>query len=137
MENDGNAGVTRLDEMTTFLAGGATPATDSTGVEQAVLRAVAYADVFEYPLRIAEVHRHLHGVAATRDATAAVLDRCSHETGPLSFRDGFYTLRGREGVIEKRRARTELASRLWPAAVRYGRLIGQLPFVRMVGLTGS
>ncbi len=108
-----------------------------TDVKQAALRAVAYADVFEYPLRAVEVHRHLHGVSATREATVEALERCSGENGPLSSRDGFFTLRGREALIEKRRTRGELATRLWPAAVRYGRLIGRLPFVKMVAVTGS
>ncbi len=102
-------------------------------VEQAVLRTVAYADVFDYPLHALEVHRYLHGIAATVEATEAALAKCS----ALSRRDGFYTLRGRESLVAVRGRRTANAARLWPAALSYGRLIAGLPFVRMVAVTGS
>jgi hypothetical protein len=106
-------------------------------VEQAALRAVAYADVFGYPLQATEVHRYLHGVAASPQATAAALARCSTPEGSLSSRNGYYTLRGREGLVEVRGRRAALAEQLWPAAVTYGHLIASFPFVRMVAVTGS
>lgn len=106
-------------------------------IEQAAVRSVAYADVFQYPLRVAEVHRYLHGVSATLEMTAEALARCSARGNPLSHRDGFYTLPGREHLVELRRRRAANAKLLWPAALKYGRLIAGLPFVRMVAVTGS
>lgn len=106
-------------------------------IEQAALRAVAYADVFGYPLQAAEIHRYLHGVAASLQATSAALARCSEPGGSLSSRNGYYTLRGRENLVDVRRRRAALADQLWPAAVTYGHLIASFPFVRMVAVTGS
>src|SRR5262245_51371862 len=106
-------------------------------VERAAIRAIAYADVFDYPLHATEVHHFLHGVAATRAATTASLDRCIGASGRLTCRNDFYTLRGREDLVELRRRRAEHARGLWPVAVWYGRLIARLPFVRMVSVTGS
>src|SRR5437016_7433376 len=106
-------------------------------IEQAALRTVAYADVFDYPLHALEVHRYLHGTAATMEATEAALNRCSAPGGALCSRDGFYTLHGREGLIALRDRRAAVANRLWPAALTYGRSIAGLPFVRMVAVTGS
>src|SRR6266571_379601 len=102
-------------------------------VEQAVLRTVAYADVFDYPLHALEVHRYLHGTAATPEVTEAALAKCS----ALSCRDGFYTLRGRESLVAVRNRRAACAERLWPAALRYARVLAGLPFVRMVAVTGA
>jgi hypothetical protein len=106
-------------------------------VDRAALSAVAYADVFGYPLQSAEVHRYLHGIRATPEMTAAALARCSGPAGPLSKVNDHYTLRGREALVDERRARALNAKRLWPAAVRFGRALGGLPFVRMVAVTGS
>src|SRR5438552_4034147 len=106
-------------------------------VEQAAIRAVAYADVFDYPLHAVEVHRYLHGTAATLEATEAALARCSAPGGALSHRDSCYTLRGRESLVAVRHRRAAIASRLWPAALTYARVIAGLPFVRMVAVTGS
>ena len=105
-------------------------------LERAVISTVAYADVFDYPLRALEVQRYLHGVRATGDATAAALAG-SAAGGALSQRDGFYTLRGRESLVDVRRARAAHAARLWPTAVRYAHVIAAVPFVRMVAVTGS
>ena len=106
-------------------------------VEQAAIRAVAYADVFDYPLHAVEVHRYLHGTAATLEATEAALARCSAPGGALSHREGCYTLPGRESLVAVRHRRAAIASRLWPAALTYARVIAGLPFVRMVAVTGS
>jgi hypothetical protein len=101
------------------------------------VRTVAYSDVFDFPIAAAEVHRYLHGVQATAPATEAALDRASRAGGLLSRRDGYYTLRGREELVDLRRGRAERAAALWPHAVRYGHLIAGFPFVRMVAVTGS
>jgi len=106
-------------------------------VEQAAIRTVAYADVFDYPLDAREVHRYLHGTAATPEATETALARCSAPGGALCQRDGLYTLPGRESLVAVRHRRAATADRLWPAALSYGRLIAGLPFVRMVAITGS
>jgi len=106
-------------------------------VDQAAIRAVAYADVFDYPLHAFEVHRYLHGTAATLEATERALARCSGPGGGLCQRDGFYTLAGRESLVAVRHRRAAIADRLWPAALTYARVIARLPFVRMVAVTGS
>jgi hypothetical protein len=110
---------------------------DARVIDRAVVSAVAYSDVFEYPLRDFEVHRYLHAVPAGAVETAAALARCSAPGGALTQRNGYYTLRGRERLVEVRRARAAHAARLWPAALRFGHAIGGVPFVRMVAVTGS
>jgi hypothetical protein len=110
---------------------------EAVPIERAAVRAVAYADVFDYPLQAAEVHRYLHGIAATLEATEAALVRCRTSGTGLAYRDGFYTLPGREGLVDTRRRCAARAQALWPAAVSYGRLMSGLPFVRMVAVTGS
>ncbi|MBI4503086.1 MAG: hypothetical protein HY700_18260 [Gemmatimonadetes bacterium] len=106
-------------------------------IEQAAIRAVAYADIFDYPLSGVEVHHYLHGVPSTPEATAVALRQCAALGGPLGERDGFYTLPGREGLVELRRDRLTSAQRRWPTAIRWGRVLGGVPFVRMVAVTGS
>jgi hypothetical protein len=99
----------------------------------AILYTAAYADVFDYPLSSAEIQHYLTGVRASRDEVEQVLRGES-----LLSRTGiWYTLPGREHLAAVRQRREQIAARLWPQALGYGRLIAGLPFVRMVAVTGS
>ncbi|RME45307.1 MAG: hypothetical protein D6796_10660, partial [Caldilineae bacterium] len=103
---------------------------------RAILRALAYADIFDYPLTAAEIHRYLE-VPASLERVQEVLQ--DGRLSPTRFRrcDGFFTLPGREAIVETRRRRAVLSAQQWPRAHRYGRWIAALPFVRMVAVTGS
>lgn len=98
-----------------------------------VFHTLAYADVFDYPLTAPEVYRYLTSEKASFEEVAQAL---ADET--LFTRIGdYFTLRGREEIVETRKRRAEVAARLWGKAARYGRIIASLPFVRMVAITGS
>src|SRR4051794_28846458 len=101
-------------------------------VARAVVEAVAYADVFDWPLTAGEIHRYLPVVAGRADVAAA-LEASSgvRRVGP------FHTLGGREHLVEARRRKAAVSERLWPEALRYGRLVAGLPWVRLVAVTGS
>jgi hypothetical protein len=103
-------------------------------LEFAVLEVIAYGDVFDYPVTRDEILRAL-SVSATLSEVDAALN------GPLEGRvgraGGFYTLVGREGLVEVRQRRDMASSRLMRQARAYGSWIARLPFVRMVAVTGS
>jgi hypothetical protein len=108
-----------------------------TAIEQAILQTVAYADVFDYPLNADEIQRYLIGIAANRAMVRSAL-RSSAWLGDELARSGkYFTLAGREVIVEVRRERAATASTYWRGAVRYGHRIGGLPFVRMVAVTGA
>ena len=104
-------------------------------LESAVVEAVAYADVFDWPLTPDEVHRYLP-VPATRGQVDEVLARPALRRF-LDGSDGFVKLQGRAGLVGGRRRRAAASASLWPRAIRYARLVASLPFVRLVAITGS
>jgi len=104
-----------------------------TGVLHSVFHALAYADVFDYPLTATEVYRYLPSWNTSyQEVVQALTDEAL-----FSKRDDYYTLRGREGIVETRQRRAEVSSQLWLKAARYGQIIASLPFIRMVAVTGS
>ncbi len=102
-------------------------------IEQAVLETLAYSDIFDYPLTAEELQRYL-GLPITLSELNVALD---HHHDGIDTQDGYYFLAGRKSVVILRQRRTALSNSLFTRALRYGRLLGRLPFIRMVALTGS
>jgi hypothetical protein len=102
-------------------------------VLRSVFHTLAYADIFDYPLTAPEVYRYLTSLKSSpEEVNHALTDKT------LFAQVGdYFVLRGREEIVETRKRRAEIADGLWPKAVRYGRIIASLPFVRMVAVTGS
>jgi len=100
---------------------------------RSVFHTLAYADVFDYPLTVHEVYRYL---ASTKTSLEHLTQTLANET-LFSKIDEYFTLRGREQIVEIRKRRAKIAARLWGKATRYGRIMAMLPFVRMVAVTGS
>jgi hypothetical protein len=102
----------------------------------AVRATVAYADVFGFAVNPAEVHRDLVGVVATVSEVQAAIDGAI-ESGEFAFDQGYVTLVERKFLVDQRIARNQARERLWSAAKTFGAILASLPFVRMVGVTGS
>ena len=101
--------------------------------KRAILEALAYSDIFEYPLRLEELHRYLP-LPATKEEISESLAQLGEE---IETKGGYYFLRGRDAIVDVRIARENHSRSLLPIAMKYGRLLGALPFIRMVALTGS
>lgn len=107
-----------------------------SALARAVLRTLAYADVFDYALRPADVHRFLIGAGNTAAETGAALEAAAR-AGQVVRSDGLYSLRGRAELLKLRPARERHSAQLWPHARRWGAVMAGLPFVRMVAVTGA
>jgi hypothetical protein len=109
---------------------------DLTPLDAAILHAVAFADVFDHAPTPDEIHRHLT-IAAPVTAVERRLGKSAALAERLGRPDGFVVAVGREALVERRVRRTRVSAALWPHARLLGRLIGLLPYVRMVAVTGS
>jgi hypothetical protein len=103
----------------------------------AILRALLYADLFEFPLTGSEIQRYLIGEGATASLVQATLDGDVTLGRHVERTGEWYHLAGRSHLAEVRRQRADVSAHLWPAARRYAAAIAHLPFVRLVGVTGA
>ena len=103
---------------------------------QAILQTVAYADIFDYAITGKEILRYLTKTPASSQQVSVRLEAFSRSRR-LSRQGGLYTLPGREDLAKIRRQRAAIAEELWKPAIRYGRAIARLPFVRMLAVTGA
>ena len=107
-----------------------------TDVRTAILATVTYADLFDFPLTSAEIHRFLIGVEASGDAIRSILDQMVIH-GDLLATCGYFMLPNRAQLVGVRQQRAIHAEYLWQSAEKYAKWISRLPFVRMVAVTGS
>ena len=106
-------------------------------LRRAVIRTIAYADVFDYPLRRGEVHRYLIGERATPDEVDRALEHDGELRAMVERTGEEFHLRGRAAIVGHRRRREAASAELWRAARLYGRWIARLPLVRLVAVTGA
>lgn len=106
-------------------------------LRDAILCAVIYGDLFDYPLTAQQIHRYLPCYDVPLAAVEQQLLDDSRLGELLDSDPPFWFLAGRAQLVEVRRQRSAFSSHLWRAAQRYGRLIAALPFVRMVAVTGA
>lgn len=105
----------------------------SDSLLRSIFHTLAYSDVFDYPLTAGEVYCYLTSMSASLGEVTQAL---RNETLFVGVGE-YFALRGRENIVAIRKRRAEIAARLWPKALRYGRILARLPFVRMVAVTGS
>lgn len=109
------------------------PALDTAKpLSQAILETLAYSDIFDYPLTLDELHKYLVVPIAKEE-----IKRGISTINQVDCKDGYYFLKNRSQIVEIRKARSAKSSKALKRALLYGKILGHLPFVRMVAVTGS
>ncbi len=110
----------------------------SFSLDEAILRTLIYADLFQFPMTAREIQRYLIGCAATLDDVQKRLAESDWLAVRIASAGVYYAPIEAAAHSVPERLRHETASQqLWPIAERYGRLLAYVPFVRMVALTGA
>ena len=105
-------------------------------LRQAILATLAYSDLFDYPLRVEEVHQYLYGLRADLARVREGL-RFLVTEGEVGETSSCYFLRGRDGIVEAREVKEE-ASRLKMEKVRrLSPFLAFLPSIELLGVTGT
>ena len=105
--------------------------------EIAVLRAVTYAALFDYPLTLPQLHASLPEVRAEAEAVASWWRESEFLQARVDHRDGLYFPAGRPDLLRTRARREALSRDLLDRDRRILSFVARMPFVRMVALSGS
>ncbi|RYD92485.1 MAG: nucleotidyltransferase domain-containing protein, partial [Sphingobacteriales bacterium] len=104
-------------------------------IRQDIIAALAYFDLFDYPLTQAEIVQFAPGRHA---APAVALELRALLAEKLAYHfDGFLLLRNEPALVQRRRNGNAQARVLLQKAVRVARILAAFPFVRGVAVSGS
>jgi hypothetical protein len=109
-------------------------------MEKAILRTLAYADIFDYPLTEEEIWRWMIGEQATSNRQKEIEKRLkenSYLLSHISYRQGFYSLKGRENIVALRKKRERFSASKLKLAEKVAGILRLIPWVKMVGVTGA
>lgn len=105
--------------------------------ELAVLQAVVYASLFDYPLTIDQLHENLVGARADARTVESWWHNSPLLQATVDYRSGWFFPAGRGELVFVRARREAISRALIDRDRRILSLIARMPFVRMVALSGS
>lgn len=120
-------------------------AMSSPELQKNILSTVAYYDAMDYPMTSFEVWEYLTRVANGADgedgaySLLAVINELESDRIKRFIEEsrGFYFLKGRVDLVEKRLERNKIANNKIKIALRVTKWLRFVPFVRMIAVTGS
>jgi len=105
--------------------------------DEAIVKGVAYASIFDYPLTLEELWRSLPQHTVSLEGLRRAVAERPFLRDRIEVIGGYYVLTGRGDLIERRRQR-ELSSRAFLTKHRRTLdMICALPFTRLVAISGS
>lgn len=108
-----------------------------SSLDRSILKTLAYADLFDYPLTASQVHQYLISSQKYRlDEVNQALASDKLLT-QVDREGGYFFLKGRRGLVEERKQRAESGRRKMKIAKKAGGWLKLIPWVRMVAVTGA
>ncbi len=102
--------------------------------KKAILRTLAYADVFDYPLTAQEIYRFL---IAKKRIDNSSLKQDLKKLPQVSQKKGFYHLKNREKTVSLRKKREQWSRKKLKIAKRVANWLKLIPTIKMVAVTGA
>ncbi|MBI4038469.1 hypothetical protein HY384_00775 [Candidatus Daviesbacteria bacterium] len=100
------------------------------------MKTLIYADIFDYPLKIWEIHRWLIGKKASLRQLKKALEKLL-QNGKCKLKNGYYFLPGREGLVLKRKNRQKQSERYLKKAKILTQILKPITWVKLVGISGG
>ncbi|MAF14099.1 MAG: hypothetical protein CMI53_04390 [Parcubacteria group bacterium] len=109
-----------------------------SNLEKAILRVLAFFDIFDYPLTLVEIHKWLY----LPDKPYSLYDinqalESDNLTNRISVKKGFYFFAGRESIIKIRLDRYQIAEKKFKIALKTIFWLRWLAFIKMIGICNN
>lgn len=105
-------------------------------MEKAILKTLIYADIFDYPLTIWEIHRWLIGKKGSLRQLEKPLKKLL-QNDQCKIKNGYYFLHGRESLAVKRKNKRKQSEKYLKKAKILTQILKPIPWVKLVGISGG
>ena len=104
-------------------------------LQEAILAALAYHDIFDYPLTVEEIHRYLIKKASLKSVRGDLDILCQEKK--IGTSQGFYFLKNRSLVVKTRIKRSHFSHNKLKRASIYSKLLTLIPTIKLVAISGA
>jgi len=108
----------------------------SDNSRQAILKTIAYFDIFDFPLTQLEINKWLYGQKVDLSDVINELEQLVSEN-QLETHNGFYFLSGRSEIVKTRMDRYNTAEIKYKKAVRLSKFLSLIPHNKMIAVCNT
>ena len=108
-----------------------------TSEQQTILRTVAYADVFDYPLTMDEIYRRQIFSPDHKTLSLHQIQKVIKTIPDLTLQQGLVFFTKNKQAVELRNQRQQWSDQKWKEVKRIKKLLARMPFVIAVYITGA
>lgn len=105
-------------------------------MEKAIIKTLIYADIFDYPLTVYQIHKWLIGKKATLRQIETALKRLS-EKRKVKSEKGYYVLPGRSSLEARRKSREKQSKKFFWKAKLIVWFLKFIPWIKLIGVSGG
>lgn len=105
-------------------------------MEKAVLKTLIYANLFDYPLTIFEIHKWLIGKKANLRQVESALGRLV-KSAKLKVQSGYFLLPKRQGLVSKKLRKEKQSAKYFKKAQIVAQILKLIPTIKLIGISGG
>jgi hypothetical protein len=124
-------------------------------LEKSILATIAYFNIFEHPLTLMEVWQWLYAYPEPKNKRTyelnnsgtkepvkifdikKAIDNSDYLKQRLDFQNGFYFLKGRQGLVKKRMERYNIAESKYNKTIRVVKILKFIPYLKMIAVCNN
>lgn len=105
-------------------------------MEKAILKTLIYADIFDYPLKVYEIHKWLIGKQASLRQVEKAVEKLRVK-GKVVRGEDYYFLPGRHQLLAKRQRRQQQSVKYFRKAKLLTVILKLIPWIKLIGISGG
>ncbi len=105
-------------------------------MEKAILKTLIYSDIFDYPLKVYEIHKWLIGKKIAFQSLEKTLITLS-EKGKIGNKKNYFFLKGRESLVKAREQKEKQSKNFFLKAEISVLFLKLIPTLKLVGISGG